>query len=231
LRRGSQGDRTILDPIFAPLEGTAPASAETLEKVVKAAEDINTVGKVKKDVRAWLDGKIKDDNYVALARKRLVERGLDDKVVAQFPPLHVILLDEKREYEVRRDERMKWLALPYWKIEAAAGGNPLAPVDDDTLLGDIVMAASKVKKAQTRLDQKIAMLAHVEALRLYAADHDGNLPAKLDDVKLPLPVDPFTGKAFVYEVSGGTAIIKGTSAKGDEQNAAFNLRYVVTIKK
>jgi hypothetical protein len=140
-------------------------------------------------------------------------------------------LDEKREYEERRDERMKWLSLPYWKVEAGVGGSQLAAVADESLLGSAVFAMNKVKKAQARLDQKIAMLAHVEALRIYAAEHDGNLPAKLDDIKLPLSVDPFTGKAFGYEVSGATAIIKGTPSKGDEMNPAFNLRYVVTIKK
>ena len=49
--------------------------------------------------------------------------------------------------------------------------------------------------------------------------------------KLPLPVDPFTGKAFHYEVDGPTAIIKGSPPKGEETNAAFNVCYIVTIKK
>ena len=38
-----------------------------------------------------------------------------------------------------------------------------------------------VRRAQGRLDQRIALLRHVEALRLYAAEHDGTLPAKLSD--------------------------------------------------
>jgi hypothetical protein len=231
LRRGMQGDRPALDPVFAPIDGTAPVSAAKLETAVAKVEELVKLNDKKKDVRAWLDGKTKDDNYVTLARKRLIETGLDEKTVQQFPSLQVVLLDEKREYEVRRDERMKWLSLPYWKVEAGIGENPLTAVSDESLLGAAVFAMNKVKKAQARLDQKIAMLAHVEALRLYAADHDSNLPAKLEDIKLPLPVDPFTGKAFLYEVSGATAIIKGSPSKGDEMNPAFNLRYVVTIKK
>jgi hypothetical protein len=95
----------------------------------------------------------------------------------------------------------------------------------------LVTAVIKVKRAQARIDQRIALLRHVEALRMYAADNDGKLPTKLDEVKVPLPVDPVTGKPFLYEVSGGTALIKGSPPKGEEQNAAYNVRYAVTIKK
>ena len=220
----------MLDPIFAPIEATAPISEAKLEKVVASIEEVVKLQEKKKDVRAWVDGRAKDGNYVTIARKRLVESGLDEKTVQQFPTLQVILLDEKREFEVRRDEQMKWLSLPYWKAEAGLTSSTRARVADDSLL-ESVWAVTKVKKAQARLDQRIAMLCHVEALRQYAADHEGKLPAKLEDIALPLPVDPFTGKAFLYEVSGPTAIIKGSPSKGDELNPAFNLRYVVTIKK
>ena len=221
----------LLDPVFAPIEAGAPISDAKLQKVVATlAELVNLPPAKKKDVRAWVDGRAKDDNYVTIARKRLVESGLDDKIVQQLPALQAVLLDERREFEVRRDEQSKWLSLPYWKAEAGLVGKSPANDADESLLAS-AWAVIKVKKAQARLDQKIAMLAHVEALRQYAADHDGNLPAKLEDVDLPLPVDPFTGKAFLYEVSGPTAIIKGSPSKGDEMNPAFNLRYVVTIKK
>ena len=39
----------------------------------------------------------------------------------------------------------------------------------------------------------------VEALRMYAAAHDGTLPDKLDDVsEVPVPADPGTGLPFEY---------------------------------
>src|SRR5207248_8161279 len=122
-----------------------------------------------------------------------------------------ILLDEKREAEVRRDERTKWLALPYWEAEAGLLDSTAVRDDENALLGKLVTAVIKVKRAQARIDQRIALLRHVEALRMYAADNDGKLPAKLDEVKVPLPVDPVTGKPFLYEVSGGTALIKGSA--------------------
>jgi hypothetical protein len=43
------------------------------------------------------------------------------------------------------------------------------------------------------------MLEVVEALRDAAARNGGRLPASLADVPARVPVDPFTGKAFLYE--------------------------------
>jgi hypothetical protein len=64
----------------------------------------------------------------------------------------------------------------------------------------------------TRLDQGIALLRAVEALRMYTAEHKNQWPAKLDDCTVPVPDDPVTGKPFNYSVDGGKAIIK---AAGD----------------
>ncbi len=81
------------------------------------------------------------------------------------------------------------------------------------------------------MDQRIALLRHVEALRLYAAEHDGTLPAKLSDVSVPLPVDPFTGKPFRYEVTGNTAHLRGTPPAGLEKETGFNIHYEVILQK
>ena len=48
---------------------------------------------------------------------------------------------------------------------------------------------------------------------------------------MPLPVDPFTGKPFVYKVEGETAHLRGTSPRGYEKNSAFNIHYEITIRK
>ena len=42
--------------------------------------------------------------------------------VDKFPSLQVILLDEKREFELERDERQKLLGLGVWDIDASAAG-------------------------------------------------------------------------------------------------------------
>jgi hypothetical protein len=150
--------------------------------------------------------------------------------VESFPPAQVILLDEKRTYEVRRDERLKLLSLAPWQIDALSGGEGPGRDGDglfaDSLLPDVIM----MRRAQGRLEQRVALLRHVEALRLYAAAHDGRLPGKLHDVGLPLPADPFTGRPFRYEADGAAAHLRGGPPPADKKNPAYNLHYQVTMK-
>jgi hypothetical protein len=81
------------------------------------------------------------------------------------------------------------------------------------------------------LEQRIALLRHVEALRLYAAEHDGKLPDKLSDIDVPLPDDPVTGKPFAYKVEEGTAHLRGSPPRGEEKNPAYNVHYEITLRK
>jgi hypothetical protein len=57
------------------------------------------------------------------------------------------------------------------------------------------------------------------------------LPSKLADVALPLPDDPFTGKAFDYRVEGATARLRGAPPRGEEKKAAYPVLYEVTLQK
>ena len=50
-------------------------------------------------------------------------------------------------------------------------------------------------------------------------------------MKLPLPVDPVTGKPFVYEVKDGKAVIRGTPPPGREKEPSFNRVYEITVRK
>ncbi len=71
----------------------------------------------------------KDAERVEAARGRLVAAGSSDTVVKAFSALQVILLDEKRDYEIERDERGKLLALPRWQIDScrpSSGKNNIA---------------------------------------------------------------------------------------------------------
>jgi hypothetical protein len=98
------------------------------------------------------------------------------------------------------------------------------------LFDDLLTAVIRVRRAQARVEQRVALLRHVEALRLYAAAHDGKLPATLSDVPVPLPFDPVTGKPFGYKLEGQTAFVQGTPPPGDK-NPVSRVRYEVTIKK
>ena len=147
---------------------------------------------------------------VVAARRRLVEVGLSEVQVRLFPAEQVILLDLKRGVEDRFDDAIKTTNLPVWQAETVT--NRHKPPDDlPTIVDEFVPAVGPTVRMRTRLDQRIALLRHVEALRLYAAEHGGSLPTKLSDLTVPLPDDPFTGKPFRYEITGNTAHLRGTA--------------------
>jgi hypothetical protein len=95
-----------------------------------------------------------------------------------------------------------------------------------------IPATAKVTVQGVRLDRRIAALRCVEAVRLYAAAHDGKLPAKLDDIKeVPIPLDPFTGKSFEYKAEGDKVTIEGPAPEGEKASQNNFIRYEVTIKR
>jgi hypothetical protein len=235
LRTGLQGERMLTAVELDRIVSTTRASEPDLERLRKLL-GLESVGDGarradKDDVKARLRKRAEDKDFLDSARKRLVEWGLPEGRVKKFPALQVIVLDERRDFDVRRDETFKWMGLPYWQAEAELLRAEAARTKGKNLFDVFLPAVIKVRRAQDRVNQRIALLRHVEAIRLYAAEHDGKVPAKLADVKLPLPVDPFTGKPFLYKVEGSTAIIKGSPPKGETKNAAYNVQYEVTIKK
>ena len=48
---------------------------------------------------------------------------------------------------------------------------------------------------------------------------------------MPLPLDPVTGKPFVYAVEGTTAHIRGGSLRGEEAEPECGVHYEVTLLK
>jgi hypothetical protein len=228
LHKGLQGDRTLIDAELSGLDEQEPMSNAQLQKIVdRLQKDINGPKDPQGAVRAWFEGRSKDKEYVQAARKRLVE-ALDSEDTSRFdslPPLQILLLYAKLDYETVRDEGMKALALPYWQARKVLESIPPIPVEKQTpLITPLMIGHSNVKRAQARLDQRIALLRCVEALRIYAAENDGKLPAKLDDIRLPLPVDPATGKPFAYKVENKAAYLHG-------EPLGVEVRYEVTIGK
>jgi hypothetical protein len=46
------------------------------------------------------------------------------------------------------------------------------------------------------------MLQAIEALRMYAFEHNGDFPATLNDTSVPVPLDPVNGQPFGYVKQG-----------------------------
>lgn len=118
--------------------------------------------------------------------------------------------------QYRRLNEDAWRAweLPFWEGRAdlqrqtaevslrqrGPGGNPLAA---------FVPALERARYQFARVDREIALLRIVEAVRDYAARHDGSPPASLEQIKdLPVPIDPVRGQPFRYEQHGQTVTIE-----------------------
>jgi hypothetical protein len=227
LHKGVQGDRMmIVTDVFASIPDDAPMNESQGQQILDRLRRLVREAQVKLDVDEWLKKFSQDEDYLRNARKRLIDTGLAEAKVKQFAAPQVIFLDGKREFLVHRDECRKAMSLPYWQAEPILSvfdsrrRSPFVPLSWLEGVGGYL----NVKTAQTRLDQRIALLRCVEALRMYAAEHEGKLPAKLDDIHLPLPADPATGKAFTYKVDGKTAHLQGASL-------IPQVRYEVTIGK
>ncbi|HEY7423463.1 MAG TPA: hypothetical protein VH682_04405 [Gemmataceae bacterium] len=231
--KGMEGERMLIRSEFRELDDREPMSPGQIKKLIfhiyALSRGDGKFDKSVKGVRAWIDARTKDEKLVEAARRRLVEFGIPEERIMRFPTDQVILLDGYREYEVRRDEEMKLMNLPTWQVETLV--RQAKPAKEPSLFDNVLPALRKVRRAQGRLEQRIALLRHVEALRLYAAGHDGKLPEKLSDIDVPLPVDPFTGKPFLYKVEEETAHLRGTPPRGEEKNPGYNIHYEITIRK
>jgi hypothetical protein len=253
LRKGLQGERARMATDLRLLRDDAPMTEEQLEKFVSQLSGRLgfarvQAGQVPRNLRAMLAERVKNLDQVAAARQRLVDAGDAGELIENFPllqailhdslpswlgqsrslqrflPLQIIVLDEKRDYEARWDENLKLLGLAPWQMDAMNASNAPECCEDNVFAG-LLPPIREARRLQASLEQRIALLRHVEALRLYAATHGGRLPEKLADLSVPLPFDPFTGKPFRYEVEGTAAQIRGSPPRGEEQNSCFNVRY------
>jgi hypothetical protein len=220
--KGFDGERACMAWCFHDLNDRAAMNSDQINAFVIEADKLMD----KPTIQTWLNERVKDESFVTAAHRRLVEYGLPEERLLRFPAEQVVLLDQKRDVEIRFDDLMKTLAMPIWELDLR--DDPNKPKNPQTLFADALVPALKnVRTAQGRVDQRIVLLRHIEALRLYAAGHEGKVPAKLTDIGVPLPVDPITGKPVRYEVIGETAHLRGTPPPGQENVPIFNMHYEI----
>jgi hypothetical protein len=234
LRIGLDGERLIIATSFRDLDLSAPMSAERIKKFIESMERMFLEGMPNGPsggIPAYLAACKADEQKLAAARNRLVDSGLVEASVNAFPADQVILLDEALECQVRFDNITKNMGFSARQFESFIE-KACAVKQEPAILADAVLPAqTNARRAQGRLEQRIALLRHVEALRMYAAEHHGAFPAKLSDVTVPLPDDPFTGEPFCYEVKGASAHVRGTPPEAEKKTAAYRLHYEITLKK
>jgi len=81
-----------------------------------------------------------------------------------------------------------------------------------------------------RLDRNIAALQCIEAIRLYAAAHNGKFPNELSDItQVPVPDNLVMQKLIIYRCTGSKAFLEAPTAKGTTDKYTF--RYELSLKQ
>jgi len=153
---------------------------------------------------------------VPISRERLVARGRAPAEVEKMPPAQALLTDVFESYDDYRHELFKWSALPYWQAREgiarsdarlkAASSAPLGGISA-SLARLLLPAISSVMRRHAEMQQQMAALRIVEAVRAHVAEK-GRLPASLGEIKdLPIPLNPATGKPFPYRLEKDRAVL------------------------
>jgi hypothetical protein len=89
--------------------------------------------------------------------------------------------------------------------------------------------------AAHKLQRRIDALRVVEAVRDYAAHHNGELPTSLESIAdVPMPDDPFTGRPFHYQTSEGRATLSADGVREGErkgERSVGEIHYQIQIRK
>jgi hypothetical protein len=204
-----------------------------------------------RDIKAMGDGNSRKtlesarEKFASAARAAndkqiLLDSGWSKADVAAMAPEQAAWLIIHYHWRVYRDELFKWACVPgpqriagarrsqeRLKESLSTAGNSLA----DFELTQFMPATEALYAAVDRRDRPIALFRVVEALRMYAAAHQGALPASLDQIdQVPIPFDPMTGQPFRYRrAEDGTASLETPPL--DRNNQFFGRHYVIRVRK
>jgi hypothetical protein len=245
LRQPLQGERLFLDQLFPEArdllasDRPVPLSAAQLEAMLsrwRAAWQAEGGGR-SSSLEDRLNLAVQAAKAYPRACRTLLANGWQARDVEALPVLQTYFLFEVATYDRMYDELRKYVALPYeqararidqtvqrLKQERAEQVSPLSYL--------FFPAVGRVLEAQALVQRQVDALRCVEALRLYAAAHDGKLPGHLNDItEVPVPCDPVTGKPFGYRLAGDTATLSAPAPPGPIPNPANALVYDITLKK
>ena len=172
------------------------------------------------------------------AKQALLDDGYGPEHVEAMPALQTVLLYYWSEYQKTADDMFRWFYVPYEQAKAgmaqeeerfrATRESQKQTMRPNPFLS-FLPALSRAYLLACRLDWEIAALRCVEALRLYAAAHEGQLPVALTDIAdIAVPVDPMTGEPFIYRIENGKGILESPAPL---QYPKEGQRWEVTVKK
>ncbi|WP_020467855.1 hypothetical protein [Zavarzinella formosa] len=218
---------------------TDPAKVWGKEEIQQAREFAAIVGSFdhlskekREEIDKWLKSRLKDKEWLDRARLDLVSPTRSGQMLEKYPPEQVVFLAIISKAEARQHESMKYAMLPFHQVqEQLMASEPNSEMPPEVAVTySLSVWLRKPRVAQARLEQRIALLRSVEAVRLYAAANEGKLPPDLKATGVPVPLDPVTGGPIQYQVTDGKAVIHGAPPKGLEKDPTW-IRYVVSVRK
>ena len=88
----------------------------------------------------------------------------------------------------------------------------------------------KMHLQMNRLDRHMTALQCIEAIRLYADTHKGELPTQLKEIiEVAVPNDPVMDKPFEYTLEGSKAVLKAVPPEGRPER--YSIHYELTVQK
>lgn len=186
-----------------------------------------------KIAREFVDAYADSSNDVYTEAEAEVLQKNIEKLAIETLPAELGFSDEDIKQMTSEERVMRWIHLQYCQLRTQI--EPLtyqAPaliiaaknkIDADQ---KELLAATGVKSslyltsvpqgilACRSFERRVKFLQTIEALRDHASSHNGSLPARLDEMRLAAPNDPFTGKPFVYENDGKTARLNQADIEG-----------------
>lgn len=181
------------------------------------AEAEKRLGELIEQVKRSVDGGSEDFDpaeysqrqlMAALAAMVFADRAHQQLNQPQLGNCQAVLEWAQSDFVRLRDDIFKWMLLPVQervvyeeRVDESIGslgvGVPDSPAK--ALAGLIIPAVQAADAAVQRSQRHHALLVTLEALRAYAAEHNGELPESLVDLR-PLPAwsDPTTGEPFIY---------------------------------
>jgi hypothetical protein len=172
------------------------------------------------------------------AKRTLIAQGRPSALVEAMPSIQVVALYSYELYEEARDDIFKWSGLPFWQGHRGlrqANQHPRsgwAKLKSGIPFASILPAVEALFVTPVRVQRQLDVVQYVEAIRLYAADHDGKLPPDLAAItEAPVPVDPATNRFFEYKVDGDTATLNAAAPPGWEGIRIYRIRYKLNLAK
>jgi hypothetical protein len=224
-------------PYLRDAERTQRSPEEWRNQAVQAIERIHALRRVMGAPTSAVD---RPDPEAALrqllasapaAKAALIAAGRDRKAIDAMSDAQAVLVNAALGYHGRRDDAIKRFFFPYWQSLTLRRSETKPGAESDQGVLDFALsllpAIEKIQVSVARRQRQLAALRTVEALRLYAAAHAGQLPSGLDALEVPAPIDPVAGAPFRYRFAEGRAEFSSDPASGEGHPPT--LRYEITV--